>query len=57
MPFQLLDMKGAPVLQGNFRLSPDQPEARIGTSGLKAGIYLLKISGKSAQMTQKIILQ
>lgn len=57
MPYQLLDIKGTPVLQGNFRLSPEQPEAKIGTSGLKAGIYLLKISRTNAQMTQKIILQ
>jgi serine protease AprX len=56
MEYQLTDLKGSSVLSGKFSLRPSQRETMIPTSGLKSGVYHLRINGPEGQLTRKIIL-
>jgi hypothetical protein len=56
LQYQLLDLKGSAVLNGTFRLSPSEREAVIPTSKLRAGVYLLNITGTAGRFSRKIIL-
>jgi hypothetical protein len=56
LTYQLFDSKGKQALNGSISLSKNETESRISVDGLRAGTYMLTISGKRGQASRKIVL-